>query len=105
SLAAVKRDGGILLAEFFVLGWLIVVTENIHRLLKAVVASIDRVTPGGNRASRVFVAGDLRERGGDFMPFSIPLFANLIAGAPQDNARMIAVAAHHRAQIFLVPVY
>src|SRR5262249_3280616 len=103
-LTGVERDGRILLAEFAVFTWFVVVAEDIDRCLKPVVSGIGIVAARGQGSCRVLFADAscklLRKRG----PVRSALFADLVSGAPEDDTRMIAIAPYLCSKVLLVPV-
>src|SRR6266545_6368505 len=92
------------LAKFSVLGWLVVVAKDIHDFLKSVIASFGVVASGGGGSRSVFFVRNAHQFLGDFLAFWCALLADFITGAPENDARMIAIAPNLRAPILLVPV-
>jgi hypothetical protein len=76
-------------------------------VLEAIESDLAAVESTANRSGAIFFADNTCEVRGEFpalLAIVSPLFADLVADAPKNDARMIAVAANQRPQICLVPV-
>src|SRR5262249_20275715 len=97
-------DTLVLVAELAVLTGFVVVSEDVHDLLKSVITGLGVVASCRRGARRVFLVNYVDELLTDLEAFGPPLLINFVAYAPDDHAGMIAVATNLGTKILLVPI-
>src|SRR5207249_10183039 len=87
-----------------VLSRLVVIAKDVEYFLKSVISRFGVVASGGRGSRSVFFVRNAHEFLGDFLAFGRALLADFITGAPENDARVIAIAPKLRAPILLMPV-
>src|SRR6202022_3869247 len=99
-LGAVDHPLGMLFVDALVESGFVVESRNIHLVGELVTDGVIPVVEGRRGgASRVFFVKQPGKPPGLFPAIRALLFRNLIADAPQDDARMVPVAPYHVAQV------
>jgi len=104
SLAAKHWDVRIVLMKPSVLIRFVIKTQDVHRLLKSIVAGLGVIITAGDRARTIFLADDGSHMASQLPSFRLPLVRNLVADAPHHHTGMIAIASDQSAQIRFMPI-